>query len=199
MARPAQPIPDHRQRRLLSVAAKEFDKGYAEASLNKILKEAGFSKSSFYHYYSNKEELFDMVAAVAVTNVMSTIPLPQPEQLDASTYADQIARTIHQLSEAIYPGSAAHWLSTVVLLNGEGMRGTVAQATELIRAWLRQMCQRAIDLELIENPLSIDLMSSYAETLIHTTISWVIDNPDQAADAWATIERIVRKQLTSGQ
>ncbi|MCF6464873.1 TetR/AcrR family transcriptional regulator [Clostridium sp. Cult2] len=44
---------------LVNVAMVEFgEKGYENASLNNILKEAGISKGTFYYHYKNKEDLY---------------------------------------------------------------------------------------------------------------------------------------------
>jgi len=44
---------------LIDAATKEFgEKGYENASLNNILKEAGISKGTFYYHFNNKEELY---------------------------------------------------------------------------------------------------------------------------------------------
>ncbi len=46
--------------KIINAAFEEFAKfGKTKASLNKILKMAGISKGVFYHYFSDKEELFN--------------------------------------------------------------------------------------------------------------------------------------------
>ena len=46
--------------RILEIATAEFlDKGYRDASLRSIVKDAGVTTGSFYWYYKSKEELFD--------------------------------------------------------------------------------------------------------------------------------------------
>ena len=48
------------QRRILEVGKKEFlEKGFKDASLNKIVAEAGFTKGAFYGYYPDKTALFE--------------------------------------------------------------------------------------------------------------------------------------------
>ncbi len=51
---------DHeKQQRILNAAIKEFaQKGYANASTNEIVKEAGISKGLLFHYFKNKKELY---------------------------------------------------------------------------------------------------------------------------------------------
>jgi len=47
---------------IIDAAFEEFAKyGESKASLNKILKSAGISKGVFYHYFSDKEELFNFL------------------------------------------------------------------------------------------------------------------------------------------
>ncbi len=48
-----------RREELINAALIEFgDKGYDNASLNNILKEAGISKGTFYYHFKNKEDLY---------------------------------------------------------------------------------------------------------------------------------------------
>ena len=48
------------QMKILEVGKKEFlEKGFKDASLNKIVAEAGFTKGAFYGYYPDKAALFD--------------------------------------------------------------------------------------------------------------------------------------------
>lgn len=48
-----------KQQRLIDSAAEEFAaKGYDGASLNRILEQAGMSKSSLYYYFDDKADLF---------------------------------------------------------------------------------------------------------------------------------------------
>lgn len=48
-----------KRQELIDAAIKEFsDKGYENASLNNILKDAGISKGTFYYHFKNKEELY---------------------------------------------------------------------------------------------------------------------------------------------
>ena len=48
------------QIKILEIGKKEFlEKGFKDASLNKIVAEAGFTKGAFYGYYPDKTALFD--------------------------------------------------------------------------------------------------------------------------------------------
>ena len=55
------------QRKILEIGKREFlEKGFKDASLNRIVAEAGFTKGAFYGYYPDKTALFeDLVGETA--------------------------------------------------------------------------------------------------------------------------------------
>ena len=70
MARQAKPLDSTRTDQLFTAAAQEFtDLGYEQASLNRILERAAMAKSSFYHYFQDKNGLFDALVRSYATNL----------------------------------------------------------------------------------------------------------------------------------
>ena len=52
-------LASERKEAILRAAAHEFaEKGYERASLNRMIKEAGLSKGTFYYYFEDKTDLF---------------------------------------------------------------------------------------------------------------------------------------------
>ncbi|MER2064628.1 MAG: helix-turn-helix domain-containing protein, partial [Alkalibacterium sp.] len=48
-----------KQEKILNAAFQEFsDKGYQQASTNRIAKQAGIGKGTLFYYFGNKEKLF---------------------------------------------------------------------------------------------------------------------------------------------
>jgi TetR/AcrR family transcriptional regulator len=87
MARKPDPGTEDRLEQLLAAALAEFArKPYAEASLNRILKDAGISKGVFYHYFADKAALYAALLrrlADAKRQLLSGIGMdvrPQPEE-----------------------------------------------------------------------------------------------------------------------
>lgn len=61
-----------RQEAILAAAAEEFaERGYAGASLNRVIEAAGISKGSLYYYFDDKEDLFATVVEVAVERTLA--------------------------------------------------------------------------------------------------------------------------------
>ncbi|MBL4806451.1 MAG: TetR/AcrR family transcriptional regulator [Rhodobacteraceae bacterium] len=59
---PSRKMDADKRAQLFDVAIREFvAHGFGKASLNRIIREVKMSKSSFYHYFSNKTELFKQI------------------------------------------------------------------------------------------------------------------------------------------
>lgn len=55
-------LEQEKQNRILNAVIKEFaQKGYANASTNEMVKEAGISKGLLFHYFQNKKQLYFFV------------------------------------------------------------------------------------------------------------------------------------------
>ena len=60
------------QKRILEVGKREFlKKGFKDASMRAVVKEAGFTQGAFYGYYDSKEALFDALVAPAAEGLVS--------------------------------------------------------------------------------------------------------------------------------
>ncbi|MCP5039180.1 MAG: TetR/AcrR family transcriptional regulator [Rhodobacteraceae bacterium] len=56
---PSHKLPTDKRAALFQISSGEFAaNGFKQASLNRIISELGMSKSSFYHYFANKQDLF---------------------------------------------------------------------------------------------------------------------------------------------
>ncbi|RKT85648.1 DNA-binding transcriptional regulator, AcrR family [Saccharopolyspora antimicrobica] len=72
-------MPAERWRELAATAASEFaDAGYERASLNRVIRSCGMSKSSFYHYFDSKQQLFEAVVAHVAATVAADLEVPEP-------------------------------------------------------------------------------------------------------------------------
>lgn len=84
-----------KQERIINAAIKEFVKsGYDKASTNEIVKEAGISKGSLFHYFNNKKDLYlyllDHTLKVIENNIYTEINF---KETDIFNRIGQIGRT----------------------------------------------------------------------------------------------------------
>lgn len=76
-------IQSDKQERIINAAMQEFvTNGYTNASTNAIVKEAGISKGSLFHYFSNKKELYFFLidhTDTVIQDVYEAIDLNEPD------------------------------------------------------------------------------------------------------------------------
>ena len=71
------------QKKILEVGKKEFlEKGFKDASLNKIVAEAGFTKGAFYGYYPDKAALFEDLVGEAAKGLLEQFKAAQTAHFD---------------------------------------------------------------------------------------------------------------------
>ncbi len=67
-------IPPDKRDRVINSALKEFAQyGFEKASTNKIVKEANISKGLLFHYFKNKEDLFDTLKSFSLEVVVRAV------------------------------------------------------------------------------------------------------------------------------
>ena len=76
-------LESEKQERIINAALKEFARnGYARASTNEIIKQAGISKGSLFNYFNNKKELYlfllDYVAKV-IEQIYAEVDWNEPD------------------------------------------------------------------------------------------------------------------------
>ncbi len=67
-------INDSKRDKIINAALEEFAaNGYDKASTNEIVKNAGISRGLLYHYFKDKEELYDMLKKYAVKTLFDKL------------------------------------------------------------------------------------------------------------------------------
>lgn len=85
-----------RRQELIDAALEEFsERGYEQASLNNILKEAQISKGTFYYHFENKEELYLYLIGILIDEkkkFLTAATQPEDYQKDIFTLFKVLAR-----------------------------------------------------------------------------------------------------------
>ena len=80
-------LPPDKQERVLDAALAEFaDQGYHQASLNRMVAQAGIAKGSLYQYFPNKEGIFSYIFQYALKVVRRTLPTVKEETLEENFF-----------------------------------------------------------------------------------------------------------------
>ncbi len=104
-----QPHPSHkmkpaRRAALFAAATREFtEHGFEQTSLNRIIAGVGISKSSFYHYFANKTELFEQILQQALAPFAKLVQAFNPESLNRDNFWPAILMTA-QSSTTLFAG-----------------------------------------------------------------------------------------------
>ncbi len=71
------------QKKILEIGKKEFlEKGFKDASLRGIVKEAGFTQGAFYGYYPDKEALFNALVSEVADGLVEQFKTAQQAHFD---------------------------------------------------------------------------------------------------------------------
>ena len=71
------------QKKILEIGKKEFlEKGFKDASLRKIVADAGFTQGAFYGYYPDKEALFTALVSEAADGLVEQFKHAQEAHFD---------------------------------------------------------------------------------------------------------------------
>lgn len=101
MARTAKPLDPAREDALLRAAAQHFAAaGYEGTSLNQVITEAGWQKSSFYHYFADKRGLHDHVVRTLMARLTAGVRIPEIGVLTDSDYWAAMAELLAALGRA---------------------------------------------------------------------------------------------------
>lgn len=188
-------LPPQRRRLLLETAAQEFARsGYERASLNRIIRACGMSKSSFYHYFEAKDALFDAVVTEVGGALVRTINVPDPQELAGPDFWGRIAGIADQL---MLLSQSEEWFNDLGRLfylpdapTGEGR--SLDRARAQVDAWL----DRALAAGRLSGAVRDDLPPSLQAQLALAVL--------QAMDEWSVrhlheMDAQQRSRLTNTQ
>ncbi len=163
-------MPAERRKRLFAIARQEFARhGFSRASLNRILAEAGMSKSSFYHFFDDKSALFLACLEDVLGEMIEVVTSLRPETLTAETFWTE-ARTITERIAAMllhhpdladtgrmFYRSLADSASCPFI--GDEAANPAARIMQAVREWLATMIRRGQALGVVRTDLDASLLT----------------------------------------
>ena len=109
---------DERRMEIIETSASLFSEfGYDETSINMIIEKIGIAKGTFYHYFTSKDEVLEVIVDLMVEKVGSGVKkisekadLTALEKLgEAGKYFRTIAIGWERLSDFLHEDRNAHW------------------------------------------------------------------------------------------
>lgn len=175
MARTAQPLDPAREEDLLLTAARHFAAaGYAGTSLNNVIAEAGWGKSSFYHYFSNKRRLHDHVVQTLATRLVDGVQVPDIAKLSGGDFwgamtdlLDGFVRAARRHPETVYLGEMFHGPPS-------GDDGCLQELRGQVEHWLRRAVIRGRRVGVVRDDLPERLLIELTLTMLQTLDRWAV-------------------------
>ena len=170
-----------RHAQLMNEALEEFaTAGYEQASLNRILRLCRISKSSFYHYYADKQSLFETLVRETSTVLREQLSIPQPDALPGEAMWEIFAAIMQRLLSfsAEHPEFVAfgRLLYQPDIPAGEG--SAVREVRDAVSSWLGAVLQRGQQSGLIRQDLPLSLLEELTFAVLQTLDRWSVQNID---------------------
>ncbi len=184
-----------KRQHILAVAAEEFaTHGFAGASLNRIIEQAGISKGAAYYYFDDKADLFGTVLHSGMEAFRPDADaILDLDRLDHDTFWPAVLRSYQSLLDAI---RRQPWLTALgKMFYGPPPSPTLGSLVEeqltMARDWLGQLVARGQQVGAVRTDLPGDLLLTVLAAAGEAADRWFVSNRDrldaEQADAVALV------------
>ena len=183
MPRPRKPIAPERRARLMRAARTHFARhSYRGASLQRILSEADFPRSSFYHFFHEKEMLFDAALADGLSLLATRIEVADPSTLTAENYWPTVLDLVNTFSEACRDEDLAA-VPVIFHLRDAPQSETRDRFERAAHQWCTLMVERGRALGKLERDLPADLHVELTWSMVVALDRWFATHPEHMDDS----------------
>ncbi|MGW5687492.1 TetR/AcrR family transcriptional regulator [Nonomuraea sp. NPDC003754] len=165
-------LPADTRAAILAVARAHFARdGKDAASFNQIIAEAGISKTSAYHYFDGKDDLFGAVLADAAVRTLTALG-PWTEVATADELWEQLVAGTTRMAAHLreHPDDRA-------VLAGQPLADD--------GSWVRDLVANGLAIGLIAPAPGAELVTVATMGVIGALDSWALDHPDASDHALA--------------
>ena len=175
-----------KQQRLLDSAAGEFAaRGYDGASLNRILEQAGMSKSSLYYYFDDKADLFTTLVDRSLGFLFREVGGFDMDRLTAETFWDEMETVTRRF---IMMGNSDAWYVKMGrmfyrLRSDPAHSAPTERSFAAARRWITDLLRKGQALGAIRTDLPETLLVDAAMGLGEALDLWVLNHWDEIPQA----------------
>jgi transcriptional regulator, tetR family len=156
--------------------------GYRGASLQRILSEADFPRSSFYHFFQEKGALFDAALADGLTLLADRIEVADPGTLTAENYWPTVLGLVEALGRACRNEDLAA-VPVLFHLRDAPPSATRDRFERAAHQWCTLMVERGRALGKLERDLPADLHVELTWNMMVALDRWLATHPEHMDDS----------------
>lgn len=183
----------HRDALIEATVAEFASAGYEAASLNRIIRAAGISKSSFYHAVGSKAELLDAVVETLIGDVRAHWTPPAPSEFAGEAFWPRVEQVLGELGALTSGDRALGLLGRIFYLPASGGADARADLLEAVRTWVGDVLRVGVASGSVRDDLPTDALTAAAFGMLRGLDEWALSGAD-APDA-ATAPAILLRGL----
>jgi len=183
---PSSRLPEDRRAALFRTAAEEFAAhGFRQASLNRIIRQVGMSKSSFYHFFANKHDLFRQTLDSALVPLLAVHGQADVERLTRETLWPELMRMVGELSQKVAgtPEMVTVGRMFYRCLENPAERHLIEADLGAFTDWMLALLKRGQALGLFRDDLPETLLMDCMMALGMAIDRWMLNHWDATSDA----------------
>lgn len=163
----------HREALVQATVAEFADVGYERASLNRIIRAAGISKSSFYHAVGSKAELFEEVVRVLIDDVRAEWTTPSPAEFASPDFWQHVDAVLADFTK-LAQGTALPLLGRIFYLPAAGSSDARAHLLASVGSWVTEVIRAGRAAGAIRDDMPVDLQAAAAFGMLRGVDEWVL-------------------------
>ncbi|MEU4622768.1 helix-turn-helix domain-containing protein [Actinoplanes sp. NPDC023801] len=164
---------------ILAVARTHFARdGRDGASFNRIIAAAGISKTSAYHYFDGKDDLFAAVAADTAARVLAVLGPWQP------------VRTADELWDRLADGTARLLEHLRQNPDDRAVLAAAAPAAGTDDPWITALVADGVRIGLIDATPGVELITAATAAVVGVADTWALRRPGEDGALRPLLERL---------
>ena len=183
---PSQKLSAEKRADLFAVASGEFAAhGFAKSSLNRIISQVGMSKSSFYHYFSNKADLFQQTLENAIEPFLAARDSFDLNALTADTFWSVMESQTREMAVAANQSPELVMIGRMFYRSFDNPeeQALTKDFMEQSTLWLVELIRRGQTLGLLRTDMHENLLFDAFMTVSMAMERWILANWENLSDA----------------
>ncbi|MCF6272319.1 MAG: TetR/AcrR family transcriptional regulator [Rhodobacteraceae bacterium] len=181
---PSTKMKPERRAALFAAATREFtEHGFEQASLNRIIAGIGMSKSSFYHYFANKTELFEQILQQALAPFAKLVQGFEPKSLSRENFWPAILKAAQGSSALLAQHPEIFAVGRMFHRNLPEPNGICAGMMDVPMALVTRLLEHGKVIGSIRDDLPTSLLLESVLALLMAVDRWAIEHTETYSKA----------------